>query len=778
MTLMKAKVHDIAMRMGIVLAFIASATPAKAGGDGIVIANKSWSVAIQPDTMQFIGTPAGEVPVTIASARPVALAVSDLKRDGQAAQWRFPSEKIGVKIQLDGDALSVGITADDAGSFTWPRLDADASHVAYILPMFEGVYVPADDEPWAKFLIKDGPLDTTSGLSMPFFGLQCGRHTLTYVLTNQFNNELAFRSDQGKLASEFTHEFTRNHKLKEYGVRIYLGDASPVEPAKRYRKILVEQDQLVSLTKKIERTPEAAKLLGAAHIYLWGDGLITRYDFTDAKAFAAKLVAESNGTTASVGRRIWSLLSEDGRKLMGELAGKEWVDNYDKSRLAEELNGLLSRADFYDADGWHGVQPSAEAQSLLDRTIPALSRPELCRLNSLLLHAAFAEMLKPVDTWGDGLSPKMLHLLAAGGLDRLWLGSPDWKGLGDHPDLIRKAISLGYLIGPYDSFHGIHSPGATDTWETSQFDQKLYETGAVIKADGTPKKGFKQKGFILSPLAARPYVEKRVSKLMDEFRCNSWFIDCDADGELFDDYSPLHPQTADEDMHARLSRMAWIRDTFGAVIGSERGSSYAAATIHFAHGMMTPVMGWGDPDLMSNKSSPFYLGSYYPPDGPAVFMKRVPMKPEYRRVYADPRFRLPLYQIVFHGSVVTTHQWGSGSLKYTDEAHDRELLELLYNVPPLYHLNLGEWEKQKEAIKANYAVFSPLHREAGLLPMTGFEWLTADRMIQRTVFGDKLEIIANFGDEPYRFDSQEIPKHSMRAKWLDRGRIVVYSPEH
>jgi hypothetical protein len=377
--------------------------------------------------------------------------------------------------------------------------------------------------------------------------------------------------------------------------------------------------------------------------------------------------------------------------------------------------------------------------------------------------------------WGDGRSVDMVHALADAGLDRLWLGSADWAGLRENPDAVRKAVSLGYLIGPYDSYHSIHSPDEADTWETAQFDRALYQTGPMVRHDGTMKKGFKQKGHHLSPVAARPYVEKRVSALMAEFRCNSWFVDCDAFGEVFDDYSPLHPATQQEDAAERVRRMAWISHTFGAVVGSEGGSAYAAPAIHFAHGMMTPVIGWGDPDL-KDRSSPYFIGGYHPPEAPAVFFRQATMKPEHRRAYADPRFRLPLYQMVFHDSVVATHQWGYGSLKFEDPKHSRELLELLYNVPPLYHLNQKEWARCGERIKAHYAFFSPLHREARLLPMTDFRWLTRDRMVQRTTFGDGLEIVCNFGDQAFAHGGTAIPARGALARQLPAGEARVYAP--
>jgi hypothetical protein len=635
--------------------------------------------------------------------------------------------------------------------------------------MFEGLYVPADDESWAKFLVGQGPLDTTAGLSMPFWGIDCGPHTLTYVITNPFNNELSWGRDGGRLTARFTHTFPPNAKTREYGLRVYLGGASPVEPARVFRQYLMEHGQIVSFKAKMTRTPDVSKLLGAAHVYLWGDGLIGRRDLANLGGIAQRIVEQSDAAVPSVGKRLWELMGADARALLKAIPAKEWVDNHDRGEIAEEFSRILERRDFYGADAWRGVSLPDEARTMLKAGVSALTDAQVGRLNCLLLRSAFPGQLKPVETWGDGWSPKMIQTLADAGLDRLWLGSPTWTGLRNHPETVRKAIRLGYLTGPYDSYHSIHSPQETDTWETAQFDQQLYETGAIVRQDGTTRKGFRQKGHILSPLAARPYVERRVSDLMRQFQCNSWFIDCDAFGEVFDDYSSLHPATQEEDMNARLSRMAWIRDTFKIAIGSEGGSAYAAGTIHFAHGMMTPVIGWDDGD-MKDRSSKYFLGGYYPPDGPAIFFKQVPLKPEYRRVYADPRYRLPLYEMVFHDSVVATHQWGYGSLKFTDEDHARELLELLYGVPPLYHLNLDEWSKRRAEIKAHYDFFSPLHRQAGLLPMTDFGWLTE--------FGDALELVANFGTRSSSYQGTNLPPRSILAARSGMKNPRLYTPIH
>lgn len=480
------------------------------------------------------------------------------------------------------------------------------------------------------------------------------------------------------------------------------------------------------------------------------------------KQFCQELKTKGEGPAPSPAKRIWSLLKPEAKGFVSQLLQEEWPDKYTKSQITDDLNRLLLMPDFSDAPP--AFKPGG----------PSLTQAEICRANCGWLAAAFPSLLSDPETWGNGVSPKMIHQLAAAGLDRLWLGSDSWDAFVNRPETVAAAKQAGFLIGPYDSFNSIHRPDEPDTWETAQFNSALYETGAIVKADGSKKRGFKRKGFVLSPDAARPYVEQRVTHLMDLFHANSWFIDCDGFGDYFDDYSPRHPATQETDMQSRISRMAWIRDTFGAVIGTEGCSAGVAATVHFAHGVMTPVIGWGDPDLADAKSK-YYTGGYYPPDAPKNFFMPVPIKEDYRYIYFEPRFRLPLFQTVFHDSIIATHHWSYGSFKTKDLANTVELMELLYNVPPLYHLNLEEFQKRKQQILRHYAFFSPLHRRLAELPMTDFQWLTPDRSVQMTTFGDAIDLVANFSGSDYEFQKVTLPPQSILAQWRNGERPPVFT---
>jgi len=596
------------------------------------------------------------------------------------------------------------------------------------------------------------------------------------VLPNPFNNELRFENVAGRLGASLTHQFTRMQKVKEYSVRFRVGGTSPIEAARHYREWLIARGEFVSLKDKIQRTPEVAKLPGAAHIYLWGEDTLTADDITDWQGFARQIQTQGEATASSPAKRLWSWLEPETKKLVFTIVNAaERPDRYTKSQVVEAVNAVLARADFHNAADWQGANLDAPTREMAKKGPAKLSQTELCRLNSRLLFAAFPDRLTSPDTWGGGVSPKMIRQLADAGFDRLWLGSPSWEGLLKRPETVELAKKCGFLIAPYDDYNGIHRPGEPDTWETSQFDAELYERGAIVRANGQKMPGYQKKGYMLSPLVAQPYVEERVTRLMDVFHANSWFIDCDGFGQYYDDYSDVHPASQSEDVASRVKRMAWIRDRFGTVIGSEGCSAPVASTMHFAHGVMTPTIGWGDAD-MKNKQSPYYQGTYYPAPEPAKFFKPIPLKENYHYCHFDPRFRLPLFEAVFHDSVVATHHWESGSFKFRDEVKTTQLLELLYGVPPLWHLNPAEFQRRGKEMKRYYDFFSPLHRETATLPLTSFEWLTPDRTVQRTVFGGQTELTANFRTNEFVYQGTTIPAESIVVRQFNTRQTMVYSP--
>jgi hypothetical protein len=698
---------------------------------------------------------------------------ADIRQSGATTGWNLPDAGLTVDLRMAGEHLLIRIKGSREGQLAWPVVSPDQNVKALILPRFEGLYLPVGDAGWMEYLAsdKENSSAVTEDFSMPFWGLDLGGQTVTCLMTNPFNSEITYTRRDDRLGFRIVHTFTRLDAEKEYSFAVRFGGPSPVEPARQYRTSLVEGGKFVGMADKIKDAPRVERLPGAIHAYLWGYAWFRYEDTKDLKGLCRKLVTDGKTGAETPAGRIWMLMGTGPRKQAEELANGPWAYEYLWTEVTRELNRLIGTPGLYDEASWKGVALPADLEALRGR-YASLTPAELGAFQGRLLAAAFPGHFADPAGWGDGISVKFMNALKESGIDRAVLVLNDLNAGDAHPDAARQADRAGYLYGPYDSYNTMRLPGEADQWESAEFDKEVYEKGAVVGPDGKIKKGFQSRGREMSSLAGRPYVEKRVNGKMKLAPFSAWFVDCDAYGQWFDNYSEAYPATQAQDMEARIDRMKWISHTFGIPVGSEVGSGLTAGGIHFGHGMLTPCFGWGDPDL-KNEKSPYWLGGYWPPEEPKNFFMPVNLKPVYRRLY-DPRYRLPLYQVAFHDSVVTTHHWGNPSLKYKDQLATVALLEQLYNVPPLYHFNMRVFLKQRERVLAHYRFFSPLHRRLAFQPMTGFEWVTSDRLVQKTTFGDGTEIFANFGDKSVIADGLAIAGKTAVAR--QAGQLTTFSP--
>lgn len=683
-----------------------------------------------------------------------------------AMSWSI--DGIEISVQLTEHELRIVFESQQNKSIAFPVLGRTQSDHqpprAWVLPIDEGHLIPDDDADWAGHLAHHSPTNTLEGLMVPFLGILDEHGTATWIIEDPINNTLAYVGDgtHTPIGLSVTHHFNPVMDDTRYRMRLRFTGASPIAPALAYREYLLQAGELRTLAQKIADNPRVDRLRGALHAYIWDEGLISAHDLRHAKPIAQALLTASADGANAVHAHLWQHLDEAGRTAVHALVEEEWASMYLKHELAAALNRVLANPTLR-IERW----PEAEN----------IEADQIARLNAIYLQEAFPDHLAAPNTWGDGISIRLLDLMKQAGIQHAIILGSDPEPSVSKPHVSAYADELGYLFGPYDSYHSIHSPSAApdNTWETAQFDQALWETGGIQNADGSYSTGFKGRGRHLSPLAARPYVESRIGSLLTRAPHSAWFVDCDAYGQLFDDYTPGRMCSKYDDMRERLDRMRWMSSEHQLVIGSEGGSAYAANAIHFAHGITTPVIGWGDPQL-TQPDSDYFLGKWWPPYGPAVFVKQVPLAPNYEKFYYDPRFRLPLYQAVFHDCVVATHHWGYHSLKFSDQVQTTALTEQLYNTPPLVHLNLDLWKKHGEAITQRMAFFAPIHRESSLLPLTNFRWLDENKLIQQTTLGERYTLTANFSDTIYQGEGWTLAPRSAGCVDGLTGEVTQYTP--
>ncbi|WP_219824884.1 glycoside hydrolase, partial [Pseudomonas faucium] len=74
----------------------------------------------------------------------------------------------------------------------------------------------------------------------------------------------------------------------------------------------------------------------------------------------------------------------------------------------------------------------------------------------------------------------------------------------------------------------------------------------------------------------------------------AWFLDAYATSMLFDSYRAGAPMTQAQNAAGNIDAVRWLNTVLKLPTGSEDGNAVTAQGILFAHGMQTPVLGWGD----------------------------------------------------------------------------------------------------------------------------------------------------------------------------------------
>ncbi|GHC66586.1 glycoside hydrolase [Streptomyces flavofungini] len=350
--------------------------------------------------------------------------------------------------------------------------------------------------------------------------------------------------------------------------------------------------------------------------------------------------------------------------------------------------------------------------------------------------------------WGAARTPAGIRRLHDLGVDRMWLGydaGPDPMGKA----AVAAAKDAGYLVGPYDTFANGQPPKTADS-PTSVWPGTVYPDFCVRDADGRPRPGFGGRGCYLSS-AAFERAEPKSHHLANRTRAmvrngaDSYFLDVDATGELFRDHSAAHPMTKAGDRAHRLARMRRIADS-GLVLGSESAQAWANEAVAFDHGSATPVAD----GLWALQKDREKWGGYFPEAAPGIFFKPVRLPASLSKAMYDPRYRVPLYGTALHGSTVSAERWELSYEKLPAEKPRRALLAMLYNRPLNHVLDGRVLARQGREIAALQKYFAPLHRAAGTERLASFRFLTADRRVQRTVFGDgTLTVTANFGTKAH-----------------------------
>ncbi len=348
--------------------------------------------------------------------------------------------------------------------------------------------------------------------------------------------------------------------------------------------------------------------------------------------------------------------------------------------------------------------------------------------------------------WGDGRDLAFLDDLKALGIRRIVLSydqDPARNTHIVHPDYLAKADRQGYLAGPYDVFDNAQPEDSEDA-PYVHWGKDLYPAGCVQDANGRVHAGFMGRGCELSSeaQARHPGAPSPASRYAAHIAegATQVFLDVDAFGEFYDDYSPDHPMSMAQDRVHRLERMKLAIDRFHLVLGSESVTAWAAGVTHYSHGSAEAHNG----ALWPIQNDHARFGKWWPNDRPGVFFQPFQPTSDEARLLFGPADRLPLFEAVFHDSVVAADRWEVGLMKVAGMERSRFAHSLLYGTPTMWNLDRRELARVGPWLKAAHDDFHTAHGWGVPVALTGFTWLSDDHLVQETRFADGRTLIANF----------------------------------
>jgi hypothetical protein len=326
--------------------------------------------------------------------------------------------------------------------------------------------------------------------------------------------------------------------------------------------------------------------------------------------------------------------------------------------------------------------------------------------------------------------------------------APECGGDEAFADCARRVMAQGYLFCLHDNYQDIYrdSPSWDERFIMKTSDGKLAKGGHW--AGGV---AYLTCSKMALELAKRPQNLAAVKKLSD---ANAFFIDTTYAAGLQECFDPAHPLTRADDMKWKQELSDYGRHIFG-VFGSECGREWAIPHSDFFEGL-TGVSG----DYYHNTNLTTKLGATVVPLFELVYRDTIAMYGKYEydphKAAAYVLNHISLGRPLNYHSIPEHLYWKSALDAATPDPAPASGKD-----PALFTRADNGWaagmHSMDRFVKNTYEVLSPLNELTSRVPMTGHVFLTPDRKVQRTTFGqgrDAVIVVVNAGDADYACDSR------------------------
>ncbi|MGI6085680.1 MAG: glycoside hydrolase [Acetivibrionales bacterium] len=373
------------------------------------------------------------------------------------------------------------------------------------------------------------------------------------------------------------------------------------------------------------------------------------------------------------------------------------------------------------------------------------------------------KLVGSVDMWlgpEDMKSRKIVDDLNLNGIKKVLLNFQyGWKVYENEkrPEVIQYAVDNGMLPSRYDNFSDIFKPeveGISPRYRTEGYEQRV-----IRDSRGNPQEGYttyynnnKITSYRINTQLAIKDAQDYILADLKENNYLGRFVDVAVSCSLYEDFSERHPMTRRQDLTLRQELLKKISYDCGMITGTEETAHWAIPLTHYSEGTLTIAQPLGAGEDWRK-----------PTDNPGEL---------YIKYTVNPTVRIPLKSLVYHDCHISGWYTGDSISKVLEYWNTKNLITVLYGgMNLIFPRDYSFWEKHKENFLKSIKISGWVLEKTGYEKMQRHDFLTEDRLVQRTQFSGGIRIIANFSNKPYKYGLYEIPPED----FLFINRWGVYS---
>ncbi len=284
---------------------------------------------------------------------------------------------------------------------------------------------------------------------------------------------------------------------------------------------------------------------------------------------------------------------------------------------------------------------------------------------------------------------------------------------------LKRAIAVakekGFLVALYAVYQAALE--GTPSWEPELM--RYGPGGSVMQSH--------RWGMICSS-AFKERAQRYIGPLTQRLDANAAYVDCITVEAFEECWHELHPQSRKQDAAERFKTLAYIK-SLNVPVCSEAARGWAAELCDYSMG--------------------------------AANHATMPLALRY--------FDVPLFNLVYHDSLATyRHAEDDYAKSSRGDYIRRSLQDMLHGRSPNFTIAYSEYDQWRHRITEAGQVVGKFARKVAMEELTHHEVLTPDQLVQRSQFGENVEIAVNFGPAEFNAGDTRVPPFGFVI--LDSGR--------